>query len=73
MSRTSRSGSAGITSSGETLSANALRVLEDGLVMKSEAQLIVSKTAQWTPLKKAQLEALLSIMGGIPPGTSTLL
>jgi ATP phosphoribosyltransferase len=62
-----------ITSSGDTLSANALRVLEDGLVMKSEAQLIVSKTANWTPLKKAQLEALLSIMGGIPPGTSTLL
>ena len=62
-----------ITSSGETLSANALRVLEDGLIMKSEANLIVSKKAQWTPLKKAQLEAMLSIMGGIPPGTSTLL
>jgi ATP phosphoribosyltransferase len=62
-----------ITSSGETLNANALRVLEDGLVMKSEANLIVSKTAAWTPLKKAQLEALLSIMGDIAPGTSTLL
>jgi ATP phosphoribosyltransferase len=62
-----------ITSSGETLSANALRVLEDGLIMKSEANLIVSKAATWSPLKKAQLEALLSIMGGVPPGTSTLL
>lgn len=62
-----------ITSSGETLTANALRVLEDGLIMKSEANLIVSRTADWTPLKKAQLEALLSMMGGIPPGTSTLL
>lgn len=62
-----------ITSSGETLTANALRVLEDGLIMRSEANLIVSKTAAWSPLKKAQLEALLSIMGGIPPGTSTLL
>ena len=41
--------------------------------MKSEANLIVSKAADWTPLKKAQLEALLSIMGGIPPGTSTQL
>ena len=60
-----------ITSSGETLTANALRILEDGLIMKSEANLIVSKTAQWSPLKKAQLEALLSIMGGIPPGIST--
>ncbi len=62
-----------ITSSGETLSANSLRILEDGIIMKSEANLIVSKAADWTPLKKAQLEALLSMMGGIPPGTSTLL
>ncbi len=62
-----------ITSSGETLAANALRILEDGLIMRSEANLIVSKSAEWTPLKKAQLEALLSIMGGIPPGISTQL
>ena len=62
-----------ITSTGSTLAANSLRVLEDGLVMKSEANLIVSRTADWTPLRKAQLEALLSIMGGVPPGISTLL
>lgn len=62
-----------ITSSGETLAANALRVLEDGVVMKSEANLIIGKSADWTPLKKAQLEALLSIMGGIQPGLSTQL
>jgi ATP phosphoribosyltransferase len=62
-----------ITSTGETLAANALRVLEDGTVMKSEANLIVSKSANWTPLKKAQLEALLSIMGGVQPGFSTQL
>ncbi|MEO6395614.1 MAG: ATP phosphoribosyltransferase [Devosia sp.] len=62
-----------ITSTGETLTANAMRVLADGLVMKSEATLVVSKTAPWSPMKKAQLEALLSIMGGIAPGTSTLL
>lgn len=62
-----------ITSSGETLTANSLRILEDGLVMKSEAHLIVSKSADWSPLKKAQLEALLSIMGGVAPGLSTQL
>ena len=50
-----------------------MRVLEDGLIMKSEANLIVSRTADWTPLRKAQLEALLSIMGGVPAGISTLL
>jgi ATP phosphoribosyltransferase len=62
-----------ITSTGETLVANSLRILEDGLVMRSEANLIVSKSADWTPMKKAQLEALLSIMGGIAPGISTQL
>lgn len=62
-----------ITSTGDTLAANNLRVLEDGLIMKSEANLIVSRTADWTPLRKAQLEALLSIMGGVPAGISTLL
>lgn len=62
-----------ITSSGETLAANSLRILEDGLVLRSEANLLASKTADWTPLKKAQLEALLSIMGGIQPGLSTQL
>jgi ATP phosphoribosyltransferase len=62
-----------ITSSGETLAANALRILEDGLILKSQAHLVVSRTARWTPLKKAQLEALLSILGDVPPGTSTLL
>lgn len=62
-----------ITSTGDTLTANNLRILDDGLIMKSEANLIVSRTADWTPLRKAQLEALLSIMGGVPPGISTLL
>ena len=62
-----------ITSSGSTLQANQLRVLEDGLIMKSQANLIVSRTADWTPLRKAQLEALLAKMGGVPPGISTLL
>ena len=37
---------ADITSTGETLSANHLRVLEDGLVLKSQAALFVSKTAE---------------------------
>jgi ATP phosphoribosyltransferase len=62
-----------ITSTGDTLAANSLRVLEDGLIMSSEANLIVSRTADWTPLRKAQLEALLSILGGVPAGISTLL
>jgi ATP phosphoribosyltransferase len=62
-----------ITSTGSTLSANSLRILEDGVILKSEANLIVSKTARWTPLRKAQLEAFLSVLGGVEPGTSTQL
>jgi ATP phosphoribosyltransferase len=62
-----------ITSSGSTLSANALRVLEDGLILKSEAQLYLSRRAEWTPLRKAQLEALMSVIGWVPPGISTRL
>lgn len=62
-----------ITSSGETLAANSLRILEDGTIMKSQANLIVSKASSWSAMKKAQLEALLSMMGGIQPGLSTQL
>lgn len=62
-----------ITSSGETLTANSLRILEDAVIMQSEANLIISRGSDWTPMKKAQLEALLSMMGGIEPGTSTQL
>ncbi|RUT31211.1 ATP phosphoribosyltransferase [Arsenicitalea aurantiaca] len=62
-----------ITSSGSTLAANSLRILEDGLIMQSEAHLVLSRGAHWTPLRKAQLEAMLSILGGIPPGISTIL
>lgn len=61
-----------ITSTGSTLSANALRILEDGLIFRSEAHLVVSRIAKWTPLRKAQLEALLAAVGGIEPGISTL-
>lgn len=62
-----------ITSSGSTLAANGLRVLDDGIILKSVAHLFVSRTADWTPLRKAQLEALMSIIGWVPPGLTTKL
>lgn len=43
-----------ITSTGTTLKANHLKMLEDGLILKSEAQLAVSRTAKWSD---AALEA----------------
>jgi ATP phosphoribosyltransferase len=62
-----------ITSSGSTLSANGLRVLEDGVILKSEAKLFVSRVAEWTPMRKAQLEALMSVLAWVPPGITTKL
>ena len=62
-----------ITSTGETLAANSLRILEDGLVLKSEAHLIISRTADWTPLRKAQLDAFLTTFGDMEPKISTQL
>lgn len=49
-----------ITSTGSTLAANGLRVLDDGVMLKSEANLIVSKTAEWPPERQAMLDALLA-------------
>lgn len=48
-----------ITSSGSTLRANELKVPEDGVILKSEANLVASKTANWSEDKKAQLQTLL--------------
>ena len=42
------------------MAGNGLRVLEDGVMLKSEANLIVSKTADWSPDRKAVLDDLLA-------------
>lgn len=36
-----------ITSTGSTLTANQLKILGDGIVLKSQANLVISKTAKW--------------------------
>ncbi|KKB08704.1 ATP phosphoribosyltransferase [Devosia chinhatensis] len=48
-----------ITSTGSTLAANGLRVLEDGVMLRSEANLIVSRTAVWSDDRIALRDALL--------------
>lgn len=52
-----------ITSTGSTLVANGLRVLEDGVMLRSEACLIASRTANWTPARRALLEGVLARLG----------
>ena len=37
-----------ITSTGETLVANHLKILKDGIILKSEANLVSSRAADWT-------------------------
>ncbi len=52
-----------ITSTGATLEANHLRVLEDGLILRSEANLCVSGEASWAPETERSFAALAARLG----------
>ncbi len=54
---------ADITSTGETLRANHLRVLEDGLIHRSEATLFRSRAALWDDAARQSLSALSGRIG----------
>ncbi|MBJ7413251.1 MAG: ATP phosphoribosyltransferase [Phenylobacterium sp.] len=51
-----------ITTTGATLQANGLKVLADGVMLKSQAQLAASLRAAWSPEALAQAERLLRIV-----------
>jgi ATP phosphoribosyltransferase len=51
-----------ITTTGSTLAANALKVLDDGTMLKSEANLVASLQADWSP---ATLERARSVLARI--------
>lgn len=55
---------ADITSTGETLRANHLKLLSDGLVLKSQATLWRSRVAEYGPEDKEVLEVLLDRLTG---------
>ena len=48
-----------ITTTGATLRDNGLKVLDDGVILKSQAQLAASVTADWTKQARAACEILL--------------
>ncbi|MCK0196005.1 ATP phosphoribosyltransferase [Ancylobacter sp. 6x-1] len=48
-----------ITTTGSTLAANALKVVEDGVMLRSEANLVASLNADWNPDARAAVRALL--------------
>lgn len=47
-----------ITTTGATLEANGLKVLDDGVVLHSQANLIASNAAPWTPELRALEQAI---------------
>jgi ATP phosphoribosyltransferase len=57
-----------ITSSGATLAANHLKVLDDGLILQSEAVLAASRTAPWTAQARAARAGLADRLGFDAPG-----
>ena len=51
-----------ITTTGATLAANGLKILSDGVILKSQAQLSASLKAAWTPAQLKAAEALLRVV-----------
>jgi ATP phosphoribosyltransferase len=54
---------ADITSTGETLRANGLKVLRDGLIHASQATLFMSREASWGEAERAELAKLKERLG----------
>lgn len=53
-----------ITTTGETLKANGLKILDDGVILKSQANLIAANTATWTPQLMAVRAEIVRRLGG---------
>jgi ATP phosphoribosyltransferase len=51
-----------ITTTGATLAANNLKILGDGVILKSQAQLAASLKADWTPVQLASVRRLLGVV-----------
>ncbi|HEV2650335.1 MAG TPA: ATP phosphoribosyltransferase [Rhizomicrobium sp.] len=52
-----------ITTTGATLDANGLKILEDGTILESQAQLAASLTADWTQEARVAAAGLLDRLG----------
>jgi len=48
-----------ITTTGSTLKANALKILADGVILKSQAHLVASKAAPWSEPARARARVIL--------------
>lgn len=52
-----------ITSTGATLAANGLRILDDGVILKSEANLVASRVAAWSPSARQAENEIMQALG----------
>ena len=52
-----------ITTTGATLKANGLKILDDGVILKSQAQLAMGLAADWTNEQRAAANTLLKRLG----------
>jgi ATP phosphoribosyltransferase len=48
-----------ITSTGSTLTANALKVVEDGVILRSQANLVAARAARWGEVERATARVVL--------------
>jgi ATP phosphoribosyltransferase len=48
-----------ITTTGATLAANGLRVLDDGVILRSQANLVASRDADWSPAARETARVIL--------------
>jgi ATP phosphoribosyltransferase len=53
-----------ITTTGSTLRANGLKILDDGVILRSEANLVASNAATWTPGARQAENAIMQALGG---------
>jgi len=54
---------ADITSTGETLRANGLKILDDGLIHASQATLFRGRRQHWSNEQRAELKSLMDVLG----------
>jgi ATP phosphoribosyltransferase len=48
-----------ITTTGTTLAANALKIVDDGIILRSQANLVAARTAPWTPEQRETARDIL--------------
>ncbi len=53
-----------ITTTGATLKANGLKILDDGVILRSQANLVASRGVEWSPAACAALHQILARLRG---------